>query len=167
VGCGTCFGAEVAGYKEAHGGGVVVGIAKVLTWLANCVRRILRQLMVATAKEWRVEEAALCRCGRYFGRFDMRVNDLWERATDIRRMPLALIGPDQASAATSMRLPLSDLFSSCAEYSRQIGLCTFDIHGLDRHPIVSFNAQIIIDFLTEDLKLCSMYCSGNKLPLNK
>jgi hypothetical protein len=27
----------------------------VLTWLANCARRILRQLMVAIAKEWRGE----------------------------------------------------------------------------------------------------------------
>jgi hypothetical protein len=34
-------------------GGGADGACKELTWLANCVRRILSKLMVAKAEEWR------------------------------------------------------------------------------------------------------------------
>lgn len=41
------------GHEEDREGGVRLGHSAGLTWLANWVRRILRQLMVAIAKEWR------------------------------------------------------------------------------------------------------------------
>jgi hypothetical protein len=40
---------------------------RVLTWLANCVRRILSKLMIAVAEEWRGE-----RWWRYLRIFDAR-----------------------------------------------------------------------------------------------
>lgn len=45
--------AEGAGYMEACVGGEAHEEGQERTWLANCVRRILRQLMVAVTEEWR------------------------------------------------------------------------------------------------------------------
>jgi hypothetical protein len=55
--CGTRLCAEDAGFGEACMGGRAHRNCEQLTWLANCARRILRQLMVAAAKEWRGERS--------------------------------------------------------------------------------------------------------------
>lgn len=53
--CGTRLGAEDAGFVELEGGGRRRKLQTELTWLANCMRRILAKLMMAVAVEWRAE----------------------------------------------------------------------------------------------------------------
>ena len=63
VGCGTRLGAADAGLVDRRLRLRDVGGLSKLTWLASCVRRILRQLILAVAEERRVYGSAKGPCG--------------------------------------------------------------------------------------------------------
>lgn len=58
MGCGTRLGAADAGLVDRRLRLRGVGGLSKLTWLASCVRRILRQLILAVAEERRVYDGS-------------------------------------------------------------------------------------------------------------
>jgi hypothetical protein len=63
VGCGTRLGAADAEFIDRRLRTCGMESVQKLTWLASCVRRILRQLILAVAEERRVYGSAKGPCG--------------------------------------------------------------------------------------------------------